>query len=1355
MANSQGQAQAELQQVERELASINAQIPALDKTANSSFTSSGRKTGPGGPTNEELNNFSAERRRAADQLTALQNRKLELEERKVELYPVANPKQAAAEQAAEDAADRARQAREDAREKELALKSRQREADLKAKYEADQAESKRRQTTGPAENRVTRTTTEEEVSGGGSTTTQYRQSPAQEEYFRKKSEAEAADGKAWNDQRNEYLRSKGLENATGAQRREAIRVAQEKGEFPEKITTSRDQFKKDNPSEPPGIPPVTTVEAGEEVKRKETTVVKEGASFNTAGDKVVAAENRPIVNNQAGIAENFGTGKDVSGSATAQPLSKEEKKNLKDSTKATQTKQSVVPPTKTPSGGEVTKTSTGKSTTQAKEGTKKSAGDKPTTGPETKKSDVIVTGGTDKSGTSVKTPTRIKITPNPLHAYATYTYSISLHLLTPESYNDLADGKEWLPKAKTLIAGGGRWSSDKTDKKGFQRAAQFKDDFYFDGLTVESVIGLNQQGRGSNVYDFSFNIIEPYGFTLIDRLLELSIEMNQPNYLTNPYVIQIDFFGNNDAGEPVHPLTDKEGRSLTKYLPCKIIDMQIKIGANGAVYACRASPYNHAAFGETIAVAPANFEIVASTVGNFFTNDGDAADLAKQIEDRGRDTRNNETSQAWAQWSATTNSSGKPAAQNATLSSREPSPAEKAKLEEQAKKNAAASKAPFKAKSFAGAYNAYQQYLVSNNFTDHPVTIKFNIHPEIEKALIVEPEKTSPKDTPMVDKDKDKDAAKQHAKAQQGTTSATVTGFDKKTQKFNVNAGDQIIELINKVMRSSTYITDQLKDQNKVDKDGNPLKWFKIIPKLKLTNFDTVRNDWACEITYSIIPYAYHNSKHPAMPISSDDEIRKNLRKKYSYIYTGENNDLIDFSVDFNTLFHTVVDVLTENSNRTNASQDSLNKPLEQKDTKDTAAASKSQRNQTVQMNVIHPIAGDASAQSGINASSNPAAQRAANVMKSVYSNARGDMINLKVKIVGDPDFIKTDDIYYNPANVNYPSVEDTHTPDGSIITDRGDIFCLVGWKSPSDMDQTTGFPDYSKYKNSIFDGVFKIVKVSSEFKNGGFQQDIELVRYHDVVTDVLGAEEAKQREKETAVANISKPTKTETKPPPAKDLTEASTTKVTEAKANEAKSNNTTPDDAKNKKLEQVATTGPTTTSEQQTRVENTPTGDAGPLKPFIADRDRLYAPGTGLFNTEQERFNKEIDAARLIPNKVDAIEAEIKIKVERQTLSEQMLIYTNRAIIKPAEKLNQPITAEDDAATIDRKFEINQFPTRVRTQTLEGPGVTQAATLNQINELYGQLKTLDPARAEAFLATKDQLYAAGKTKAKTKIGF
>ena len=131
MANAQGQAQAELRRVEQEIASINAQIPALEKTANSSFASSGRKTGAGGPTNEDLSAFSAERRRAENQLLALQDRKSELEERKNELYSTAYPKEAAAQQAAEDAADRARQAKEDARERESTLRAQQREADLK------------------------------------------------------------------------------------------------------------------------------------------------------------------------------------------------------------------------------------------------------------------------------------------------------------------------------------------------------------------------------------------------------------------------------------------------------------------------------------------------------------------------------------------------------------------------------------------------------------------------------------------------------------------------------------------------------------------------------------------------------------------------------------------------------------------------------------------------------------------------------------------------------------------------------------------------------------------------------------------------------------------------------------------------------------------------------------------------------------------------------------------------------------------------------------------------------------------------------------------------------------------------
>ena len=776
-----------------------------------------------------------------------------------------------------------------------------------------------------------------------------------------------------------------------------------------------------------------------------------------------------------------GTGKDASGDPTAEKLSDEEKKNIEDSNKSTESDTKVVTDNKT---------STGQAPSKANEEAKQGLFATPqysqySQGP----SSNISVGNTGEK------PVPIKVTPNPLHAYATYTYSISLHLLTPEAYNTLAEGGDWLPEAKTLIAGGGRWGTDKTNKNTFTRAAQFKDDFYFDGLSLETIIGLNTQSKGANAIEFKFTIVEPYGFTLINRLLELSLEMNQPNYLTNPYVLQIDFFGNNDAGEPVHPCTDSEGRSLTKFLPCRIVEVLAKVGTAGATYACRAVPYSHAAFAETVGVTPANFEVVASTVGNFFTNDVDDAALVQQAQTRFKQTRDAERENIAATAQATT-------------------PEKKAEAEAQAKKIASNAKAPFTAKSYTGAYNAYQQYLVLNKFCESPVIIKFNIDPEIANSKIVLKESNSVANTPAVDANNTKEK-QAHTKGNKTDTTGTtrVAAVKNDTARFNVNAGDQILELINKVMRNSEYITNQLKDKDDAiqegkngetptNKKGKPLKWFKVVPQLKLTKFDKIRNDWGSEITYHIIPFEHHNSKHPAVSKSNDNEIRKNLRKKYSYIYSGENNDIIDFALDFNTVFYTAVNVMTENSSRFSTAPDGTTaKPVEGAELADSAPDS--QISKGVQRNVIHLTNGDIS-QGGLNASGNPAAQRAADLMKSIYSSARGDMINVQLKIVGDPDFIKTDDVYYNPGNANYPEPDETHGPDGSILTDRGDIFSLLSWRTPADLDQETGFPDFTRFQNSAFDGVYKIIKVTCDFAKGGFEQTLNMIRYHDGVADII-----------------------------------------------------------------------------------------------------------------------------------------------------------------------------------------------------------------------------------------------------------
>jgi len=118
----------------------------------------------------------------------------------------------------------------------------------------------------------------------------------------------------------------------------------------------------------------------------------------------------------------------------------------------------------------------------------------------------------------------------------------------------------------------------------------------------------------------------------------------------------------------------------------------------------------------------------------------------------------------------------------------------------------------------------------------------------------------------------------------------------------------------------------------------------------------------------------------------------------------------------------------------------------------------------------------------------------AGDVQKDITLDAKGDMINIKMRIIGDPTFIKQDDIFYNQ------SVSDSQgqlTPNGSLITDGGELYVYVNFESPSDYSQVHGqaVPGLNKYQYSEFSGIYKIITVESSFRSGKFEQSLDLVR--------------------------------------------------------------------------------------------------------------------------------------------------------------------------------------------------------------------------------------------------------------------
>ena len=715
----------------------------------------------------------------------------------------------------------------------------------------------------------------------------------------------------------------------------------------------------------------------------------------------------------------------------------------------------------------------------------------------------------------------VRVFQNRLHAYASYTYRITLFLLTRKDYNALATNPQTFIPTFSLISSGAGYASPgaittTTERKaspwgGFEdvsttqtragRHPDFQTDFFIDNLQLTTVVGLNAQTKASNAIEISFNITEPYGLSLLDRLLsacETSGDKNT-NYIAQPYLMQIDLLAS-PTDENLLAFNKTNNVIDTKRIAIKIQEMKIKPTGSGTTYAVRAIPFNHTAFSITAAALPIKLKVEAGTVGEFFSNEEDFIKLfAGEI--KSQEERLESDLKAW-------------------LKDQENGVTQPTPEQIEAQRNALKKAAIYNSKSYTAGYNSYNEKIAKQQQLSKlpPTKIAFSIDKEFINSPIVSNDTGQNTNSRLIDP--------------RTTVNQTDPGY-KTVETFNIREGTNVVEVIDQVMTKSQYIKNQIKtlgkelneqeantnynngnERTKDTKQPEKLKWYRVVPTVALNDFDASRNDYSKTILYSILPYRAVNSYHPNFPKTTAASVKSKIVREYDYLYTGLNQDILRLDIDFDSTYYTQLTTYRNQLARLGSNR--LSDPNETRYPVDQFSF-RANTQQLVLPNTIQYVGSDKES-TGMNTATNPEEKVVADLKKSIYASQRGELLNIKMQIIGDPDFIKQDDIYYNPGSpakylefsrsrTQYKDVPITAS--GQILFDAEQVFVQVNFQNAVDINDNKGIVNKQELlrngrrTDGSFTGVYKVQKVISEFNRGQFTQTLDLIRMPDVLEEI------------------------------------------------------------------------------------------------------------------------------------------------------------------------------------------------------------------------------------------------------------
>jgi hypothetical protein len=606
-------------------------------------------------------------------------------------------------------------------------------------------------------------------------------------------------------------------------------------------------------------------------------------------------------------------------------------------------------------------------------------------------------------------------------------------------------------------------------------------DAFIDNIKINGVIGYNKASGNTNSTAITFQITEPYSTGLFFQTVQVAaFQAGYMNWLDMPMLLSIEFKGHLTANQQ-----NFRAKLSRKHIPLKINAIEMRVSGQGTVYDCSAIPWNERTFSIDNNRIKGTPSIQGGTVREMLQTGSktDKLSLQKVINDalkaevKGKNldpdrililfpidlqtgkniVRNDDNSNP----------------QGATMS-----PTSKTENTD---------KLVF---SKLGV-ESQEDNLFQNEANTNPI----GRSPMGFEADVKRPEAIFAKEDAVYDE-------------KTGTWTRGDMQISKNKGIAKFGQGTSITDAINEIILASDYGRRALDPAN-ID-SNQKVNWWRIETQYYIlsTSKKLKGNDRNPTLSvFRVVPYKidYSNFVPGNQAAKKLEEKKKNVVKKYEYLYTGKNIDILDFNIEFKTSFYQALNAdggknnesVEQNLQEEERQQGGKNIDTE-RDASDILIGSDIDDNnftpgqaQTKVITRNSEISMNAKG-GGVTAGEDYSTIAARQFNKAL--NDGGDMITLNMKILGDPFYIADSGIgNYSAKATNIPEMN----ADGAINTQDGEVYVVVNFRNPIDLNPNAGLYDFGGKGKIVpeFSGLYRIFQFESSFDRNIFTQQLKLVR--------------------------------------------------------------------------------------------------------------------------------------------------------------------------------------------------------------------------------------------------------------------